>query len=266
MSDLDLKEADVLASQAMSMGGLPMFFKGDKSAQIFTGMATGGPKHRFKGIQSFARWGEPGDTDCYRAKALEALEKVERTLSHDIDADLTSSEVKTFANKMLTRSVSFVTKLFTYMSNTYQDFLKSFGDADQTWDFVCLCVEKILTVEFSEAKSLACGMNFHSSNFGARMMWCSVKVVAVQESFLEIGIANHPILSATCSRFLIKNGNKGGDIEPTKKKVNANSELIAALEASVKELTSQIKSAHSAADKATSAVKKLEKELAAKKK
>ena len=266
MSDLDLKEADVLASQAMSMGGLPMFFKGDKSAQIFTGMATGGPKHRFKGIQSFARWGEPGDTDCYRAKALEALEKVERTLSHDIDADLTSSEVKTFANKMLTRSVSFVTKLFTYMSNTYQDFQNSFGDADQTWDFVCLCVEKILTVEFSEAKSLACGMNFHSSNFGPRMLWCSVKVVAVQESFMEIGIANHPILSATCSRFLIKNGNKGGDIEPTKKKVNSNSELIAALEASVKELTSQIKSAHSAADKATSAVKKLERELATKKK
>jgi hypothetical protein len=152
------------------------------------------------------------------------------------------------------------------MSNTYQDFQNSFGDADQTWDFVCLCVEKILTVEFSEAKSLACGMNFHSSNFGPRMLWCSVKVVAVQESFMEIGIANHPILLATCSRFLIKNGNKGGDIEPTKKKVNSNSELIAALEASVKELTSQIKSAHSAADKATSAVKKLERELATKKK
>ena len=266
MSDLDLKEADVHASQAMSMGGLPMFFKGDKSTQIFTGMSTGGPKHRFKGIQSFARWGEPGDTDCYRAKALEALEKVERTLSHDIEADLMSSEVKTFASKMLARSVSFVSKLFTYMSNTYQDFMKSFGDADQTWDFVCLCVEKILTVEFSEAKSLACGMNFHSTNFGPRMLWCSVKVVAVQETFLEIGIANHPILSATCSRFLIKNGNKGGDLEPTKKKVNSNTELLAALEASVKELTSQVKSAHSAADKATSTVKKLEKELAAKKK
>ena len=266
MSDLDLKEADVHASQAMSMGGLPMFFKGDKSAQIFTGMATGGPKHRFKGIQSFARWGEPGDTDCYRAKALEALEKVERTLSHDIESDLKSSEVKTYASKMLARSVSFVSKLFVYMSNTYQDFMHSFGDTDQTWDFVCLCVEKILTVEFSEAKSLACGMNFHSTNFGPRMLWCSVNVVAVQETFLEIGIANHPILSATCSRFLLKNGNKGGDLEPTKRKVNGNSELIAALESSVKELTSQIKSAHSAADKATSAVKKLEKELAAKKK
>ena len=167
---------------------------------------------------------------------------------------------------MLARSVSFVSKLFVYMSNTYQDFMHSFGDTDQTWDFVCLCVEKILTVEFSEAKSLACGMNFHSTNFGPRMMWCSVNVVAVQETFLEIGIANHPILSATCSRFLLKNGNKGGDLEPTKRKVNGNSELIAALESSVKELTSQIKSAHSAADKATSAVKKLEKELAAKKK
>ena len=261
MSDLKIRDHDVNAAQAFSAGGLPSIFKGDKNSPIFTGLETGGPKARFPNIPTFARFGETNDHDAMRHKILSGLSDVHKTIQHDIDADLSHPEVKSLASKMAMRTLEFCQALIQFLSDTYQDYLSSFGCTTKTWDFVCLCVEKVLTSEFAEAKSLMSGLDLGQQNFGSKMIWGSLRVVCVQERFLEVGIGNHPILSSTCSRYLIKNSGLGdGDV--AKQMAVKNSSKISALEVTIADLKSQVKSATSLADKATSALKKISADLA----
>ena len=261
MSDLKIRDHDVNAAQAFSAGGLPALFKGDKNSPIFTGLETGGPKARFPNIPTFARFGETNDHDAMRHKILTGLSDVHKTIQHDIDADLSHSEVKSLASKMAMRTLEFCQALIQFLSDTYQDYLSSFGCATKTWDFVCLCVEKVLTSEFAEAKSLMSGLDLGQENFGSKMIWGSLRVLCVQERFLEVGIGNHPILSSTCSRYLIKNSGLGdGDV--AKQMAVKNATKITSLEATIADLKSQVKSATSLADKATSSLKKISVDLA----
>ena len=49
-----------------------------------------------------------------------------------------------------------------------------FADEVEAWDFVCYCVEQILTTEFSDARAQASGLDFRDSNLSKRMLWVSV--------------------------------------------------------------------------------------------
>ncbi len=261
MSDLNIRDHCVNAAQAFSSGGLPLIFKGEKNSPIFTGLETGGPKARFQNIPTFARFGETNDQDAMRHKILTALSDVHKTVQHDIEADLVNPEVRSLASKMAMRTLEFCQALIQFLSDTYQDYLSSFGCTTKTWDFVCLCVEKVLTSEFAEARSLVCGLDLGQPTFSSKIIWGSLRVVCVQERFLEVGIANHPILSSTCSRYLIKNSGLG-DGNEAKKMLAKNSTQIASLEATIADLKSQVKSATSLADKANSTVKKISAEIA----
>ena len=106
------------------------------------------------------------------------------------------------------------------------------------------------------------GLDLGQQNFGSRMIWGSLRVVCVQERFLEVGISNHPILASTCSRYLIKNSGLGdGDV--AKQMAGKNTTKILQMEATIADLKSQVKSATSIADKATTALKKISNDLAA---
>ena len=261
MSDLKVRDHCVNAFQAMNRGGLPLILKGDKNSPLFTGLDTGGPKSRFGNIPTYARFGEPNDHDAMRHKIIAGLSEVYKTIQNDIDCDLKHSDVKALAYKMAQRTQEFCLGLIQFFTDTYQDYIHSFGDTTKTWDFVCLCVEKILTTEFAEARTLACGMDLAQPRYAVKMIWASLRIVSVQERFLDIGIANHPILSSTCSRYLIKNSGLSG-VEEFKKQAKKNSADIADLEAVIMELKNQVKSATSLADKATSALKKVTADLA----
>ena len=182
-------------------------------------------------------------------------------IQHDIDSDLSHPEVKSLASKMAMRTLEFCQALIQFLLDTYRDYLPSFGCSTKTWDFVCLCVEKVLTSEFAEARSLVHGLDLAQPNFGSKMIWGSLRILCVQERFLEVGIGNHPILSSTCSRYLIKNSGLGdGDV--AKQMATKNTSKIVSLEATIADLKSQVKSATSLADKANNALKKVSADLA----
>ena len=86
-------------------------------------------------------------------------------------------------------------------------------------------------------------------------------MVCVQEKFLEVGISNHPILSSTCSRYLIKNSGVGAGDE-AKKMALKNASTLSSLETTIADLKSQVKSANSLADKVNNAIKKMSAEMA----
>ena len=256
MSDMKVRDYDVNAAQGLHISGLPLIFRGAKGTGPFTGFNTGGPKHRFPGIPSFEKFGDPSNPDGLRHRILSLLEECLRTIQSEFDYDLQDPEVKMIASIMMNGSEKFCRELFVYMADTYQEFLGCFGDPDTTWDFVCQCIEKVLTTEFQEAKSLATGMDFTDSEFSIKMIWCSMNICAVQEKFLEVGIANHPVLSSTISRYLIKNTN-AGNVDSIRERVASHTATIASLESTIAELTNQVRSATSLADKANNALKKL---------
>ncbi len=260
MSDMKVRDFDVNAAQALHTSGLPSLLRGtNKSGTMFTGANTGGQKHRFGGCGTYGKYGDPSNPDGLRYRALESLEEVYRTIQTDIENDIVDPLVKNLANLMLTRTDKFVRDLFNFMTDTYVEYLGSFGDSDRTWDFVCQCVEKILTSEFQEARSLANGMDFSDPDFNLKMIWCSLRIASVQEKFLEVGMANHSVLSSTVSRYLIKNTN-AGNVDSLRARLGDHQSTISELEAAVAELKLQVRSATSLADKANAAIKRLSKE------
>ena len=76
-----------------------------------------------------------------------------------------------------------------------------------------------------------------------------------------MGIGNDPILSSTCSRYLIKNSGIG-DRDVAKQMAAKNATKILTLKATIAELKTHVKSATSLADKANNSLKKVSADLA----
>ncbi len=258
MSDMKIRDFDVNAVQALHISGVSLFFRGSTTSGPFTGVNTGGPKHRFSGMPTYQRYGDPSNPDGLLYRALETLEEILRTILSEIESDIASPEIRMLATTMLSRSEKFIRDLLSFMTDSYLEYMGSFGDTNTTWDFVCECVERILTTEFREAKSLATGMDFSEQDFSIKMIWCALNICTAQERFLEVGIPNHPVLSSTISRYLIKNTN-AGNVEGIRTTVTSHTATIASLEAAITELRSQVRSATSLADKANAALKRYEK-------
>ena len=96
---------------------------------------------------------------------------------------------------MLERSQEFVRKLFSFITDTYTELMRSFNDEDRTWDFVCQCIEQIFAHEFDVARSILRGHDVTSVELSQQMMWTSPQTIVVQETFLAKGIANHKCLA-----------------------------------------------------------------------
>ncbi len=259
---MDMRDNDANSAEALGMMGMPHLFKGKdgKFAMVFSGLNTGGAKSRFRGCPTKKVWGKLSQHDGLRYKAEEALVRVQKNIREDIERVLKSPEVKSLCLSMLLSTVEFIKSLFAYMTDTYEELETSFGDENKTWDFTCKCVEDVLTTEFSESRAIAPGMDFGDSTFTLRMIWCSLQILTVQQKFMDVGIANHSTLSATYSRFLIKNS-QTGDIASIKKELEAAKKQNSKLEERVKDLEAKVKAATGAADKAAQSVRALQNQM-----
>ncbi len=262
IADFEMRDHDAYSAEALAMQGMPFLFKGRDGKTIlgYTGLNTGGSKCRFRGCPSEKAFGKLSQHDGLRYKAEEAIVRVQRNIREDIEKTCRSPEVRSLCLSMLIATVEFVKALFAYMTDTYEDLFLSFGDESKTWDFVCKCVEDVLTTEFSEARAIAPGMDFGDDSFSIRMAWCSLKILCVQQKFMDVGIANHSTLSATYSRFLIKNS-QTADIASLKKELEASRKANSKLEEKLKDLESKVKAATGAADKAAQAVRALQNQV-----
>lgn len=79
-------EADIFNAIAGNQTGVPPFFKGNRASLtgVYTGTGTGGPKHRLKGIPSYAAWGHPGLNDGIKYKSLLHLDCIVQTAQSQI--------------------------------------------------------------------------------------------------------------------------------------------------------------------------------------
>ena len=79
-------EADIFNAIAGNQTGVPPFFKGNRASLtgVYTGTGTGGPKHRLKGIPSYAAWGHPVLNDGIKYKSLLHLDCIVQTAQSQI--------------------------------------------------------------------------------------------------------------------------------------------------------------------------------------
>jgi len=160
----------------------------------------------------------------------------------DLNQRVNNAELKGFLTAMLSCSQEFVRSLFKYITDSYAELIESFMDSDQTWDFVCHCVEHIFSHEFNVARSIMWGHDLKSIGFNKRMLWTSLRTVVVQESFLAVGILNHSSLSGAYSKFLLKNS-QSSEVADVKRKLVAMEGKVEAVNSKVAKFDTGIKAA-----------------------
>ena len=79
-------------------------------------------------IPSYAAWGHPGSNDGIKYKLLMHLDRIVQPAGNDIHARITNPTMSSFLENMLERSQEFVRKLFTFITDTYTELMRSFND------------------------------------------------------------------------------------------------------------------------------------------
>jgi len=121
-------------------------------------------------------------------------------------------ELIRFCRLMLQRSKKFVDELFRYMESSHKELAKAFGDSNEAWEMVCVCVTKIFRVDFRTAKRDVAGLTAADSlnlEGGLQFIRASVGILEKAEEFISLGIKNHPSLSSSMIRFILSQSEKG---------------------------------------------------------
>ena len=184
-----------------------------------------------------------------------------QTASYDIHVRISNPTTSSCLENMLERSQEFVCKLFTFITDTYTELMRSFNDDGHTWDFVCQCIEHIFVHEFDVARSILRGHDVTSVDFNECMMWTSLCTIVVQETFLSKRIDNHKYLAGAYYKFLMRKSQSTTQVTAMTKTVE---KMAASNDALVKKLAAaeaKIKGAEGTADRAARAVKELERKL-----
>ena len=83
--------------------GVPPFFKGNNKSAVsgvYTGMSTG-PKHRLKGVPTYAAWGHHGSNNGVKYRALLHFDSIVQTTWNDIQARIDNPIISSFLENML---------------------------------------------------------------------------------------------------------------------------------------------------------------------
>ena len=78
------------------------------------------------------QFGEMGDKDGLRHRALLSLDRVVKNITFDIQHLLKNPEVKALATLMLLRTADFVRATFQYISDTYYELIPVFANEVET--------------------------------------------------------------------------------------------------------------------------------------
>ena len=147
-------------------------------------------------------------------QVLDGIDQVEVALENRISTALMGyPQLQTLGRTMLARSKKFAEELFKYMDQTYRELKSSFGDKKETWELVSFCLVDIFTTELRAAREHATGHSLLDlTSCAPSILFSSIQLMLKVEDFLEIGIKNHPSLTAAMVRFVMTT-NKNDQIQ-----------------------------------------------------
>ena len=187
---------------------VPLVFTGKKSSLLNTG---GMEKSRLGTIPTFETWDDATGETGLKQQIAEVLVRVKDSIAELIEETFEDQhQIRAFALAMLHTSVSFIEKLGTYMSETYNNFKDVMGNGKSVWGLVTFVVEQIFRKDFGQVRAKTIGaIDANNRASGIKIIWSAIKCVDVAQQFMGHGIKNAPAVSASYVRFVITHSNMG---------------------------------------------------------
>jgi hypothetical protein len=259
VSNLGAKQIDVYHMLAAAEHGLPEFFDSSPSGKVFID-GKQGKKHRFNNLASYEIWGPVGTlNDAVRRKAEVQLARFVKTKRIAIQ-ELANPELVTFLNGMLNASKDFVEAVFSFLTEEYAALAEHFSDGVLCWDFACSCVEHVFKYEFEAARAVISSPEVGDTTIHSKVLWQSLRTIAVQESFLRVGFKNHSSLASAYSRFLLTQYQKTAlELSRVSKEAELRKTKLTEVVSTVDSLDKRVRAAEGTANSAKNALERLSK-------
>jgi hypothetical protein len=260
VGNLNMAQSDVYNILAAAEHGLPDFFDPPSSASKIYIDGKQGKKHRFSNIASYEIWGPVGTIkDAVRKRAETHLTRYVRTKRLELKL-ISHPDLRAFLSHMLDVSKDFVEAIFSFLTEEYSALAEHFGEGSLCWDFACSCVEHVFKYEFEAARAVVNNPDVSDPSVKSRVMWQSLRTIAVQESFMRVGFKNHSSLSSAYSRFLLTQYQQSSaELVKMTKEVENNKRSFAEIKGTVDALEKRVKAAEGTANAAQNAVQKIKK-------
>jgi uncharacterized protein YdcH (DUF465 family) len=118
----------------------------------------------------------------------------------------------------------------------------------------------VFKYEFEAARAVVNNPDGSDPAVRPRVMWQSLRTIAVQESFMRVGFKNHSSLSSAYSRFLLTQYQQtAAELLKMMKEVESNKRSFGEIKAAVDALEKRVKAAEGTANAAQNAVQKMKK-------
>jgi hypothetical protein len=135
---------------------------------------------------------------------------------------------RVFLLQMLDLSKEFVGAVFSFLTEEYAALYQHFDDSALCWDFACSCVEHVFKHEFEAARAVVRNPDVVDDSISIKILWQSLRTIAVQETFMRVGFKNHSSLSSAYSKFLLTQYQKAAaDLSKVSKEVEMCKKLCA---------------------------------------
>jgi hypothetical protein len=253
-----MAQSDVYNILTAAEHGLPDFFDPPSSASKIYIDSKQGKRHRFSNIALYEVWGPVGtNKDAVRKRAETQLTRYVRTKRLELKL-VNHPNLRAFLNHMLDVSKDFAEAIFSFLTEEYSALAEHFGDGSLCWDFACSCVEHVFKYEFEAARAVVNNPDVSDPSVRSRVMWQSLRTIAVQESFMRVGFKNHSSLSSAYSRFLLTQYQQtAAELGKMTKEVENNKRSFADIKVTMESMEKRVKAAEGTANAAQNAMQKL---------
>jgi hypothetical protein len=261
VAQLAKKQADVYNILAGVEHGLPDFFDPPTSAtKVYIDGRQGTKKHRFGNIPSYDVWGPVGsDGFTIRKKAKGVLARLVTTRRSEIKDQVRNEKLQSFLLQMLDLSKEFVSAVFSFLTEEYAALYQHFDDSALCWDFACsCCVEHVFKHEFEAARAVVRNPDVVDDGISIKILWQSLRTLAVQETFMRVGFKNHASLSSAYSKFLLTQYQKSAaELNRVSKEVEMCKKLCADMAAKLETVDKRARAADGTANAAQNALQRM---------
>ena len=235
----------------------------DPLPRCFNGPSSTDAANWLPGLKSKQKWETDSGIKGVKLAIKDNIEGIRARLEAVISQRLGSSfPVATgLARELLSDTITFITALIAFISNTYQKLTNAGYPPVDAWSLVSKLVYRMFATDcFHEKRGIATEMldaDDHKS-LAVGILWSTFGTHMVMRDYLKFDFADHPSISGEFTRFLVANAgvskiNKAEDtIKRLDKKVVELEKLVATLDKKATSASNRADEAHKLAAKRNS--------------
>ena len=250
------RKANISADEAIVVEAfqypLPRCFRGGSS-----GTSLGGAW--LPGIRSKEAWENKSGTRGVKIAIQDNMEGIRfRIDSLIMQRLLKHPEASSLAKQLLSDTVTFITSLSAFISNTYLQLTNAGYPDDNAWNLVSKLVSRMFATDcYHDKRGIASELldsDDHRS-MAIGILWATFATHNVMQEYLKFSFSDHPSVSGEYTRFLVANAGIS-KVAAAEKTITKLQVLVASLEKKVDLAEKKATTASSKADEAMRVAKK----------